>query len=1053
MPPTESRRGVGGWAETLLAGFAHSVRRHPDRTAVIADGRVLTYAELDQAAEAVAAQLQARAVDPGAHVGVFLPRTADLVLAAIAVIKAGCSYIPLDPANPRARLERILAVAEPSLVITTSDLVGNLPPDIAVIRLDHDRPGDLRYSPPSVDSSACAYMIFTSGTTGQPKGVRISHGNVLHLFDSTDSLFAFDAHDVWSMFHSFAFDFAVWEMWGALLYGGSVVVVPEPAVQDPAAFRRLLRDRGVTVLSQTPTAFNQLVAEEQRHDDRLSVRRVVFGGEALRFSGLAPWVAKYGDEAVELINMYGITETTVHASYRRVRETDLHQGASLIGVPLPNSSFLLADDQLRPVPPGEVGEIVVIGPGVGLGYHAQPELTRQRFVELTDADGRATRGYRSGDLARLRPDGDIEYLGRADDQVKIRGFRIELGEVEAALVRHPAVRAGAVAVRTLPTGDEGLVGYVVPNDGTAPDQRRLRDDLSLVLPGYMVPAAFVLLDALPHTGNGKLDRAALPEPTLAAATGRAPRSLVEELLCQLFAQVLGRPVVDPDDNFFVLGGHSLTAVRLVTRIRAVLGLKVSIQELFESPTVAAITAKITAATGRPPLTRRTDGDVVPLSHAQRHLWFRHRTPGTSPADHGAYVLHLSGRVDVAALDAALTDVVRRHAVLRTLFPQHQGAPVARIVDATSVQPPLVVEHVSAEKLADSVTTVAQEPFDLQRDPAVRARLFLVDEDRSALVLVLHHIAADEWSWHPLLRDLTEAYGARLAGRAPHWQPLPVEYADHVLWQRDLLGDADNPGSVAARQLTFWKGYLDGIPHALELPFDRARPADSRSPVDLVPVDIDADLHVRLAGLAGASGTTVSMVLKAAVAALLTRFGAGTDLPFAVTVPGRAEADLERLVGRFVNTLVTRVDTAGDPTFAELLVRVRTTDLAAYQHQDLPFERLVEQLDPVHPPGRHPMAQVRTGTQPTIPAGVALPGLGVEAEPIGNHTAAFDLSYRFAERRDADGQPQGVPGSVEYRVDLFHRETVERLVGGLGRLLEQVTSHPAARLSQLDVPDA
>ncbi|WP_176738370.1 non-ribosomal peptide synthetase [Micromonospora pallida] len=1045
MTPTESRRSVGGGAETLLAGFAHSVRRHRDRTAVVADGRVLTYTELDQAAEALAAHIQARTVVPGAHVGIYLPRTADLVLAAIAVIKAGCSYIPLDPANPRARLERILAVAEPSLVITTSDLAGDLPPGTAVIRLDHDRPGDLRYSPPSVAPSACAYMIFTSGTTGQPKGVRISHDNVLHLFDAMDALFASDGHDVWSMFHSFAFDFAVWEMWGPLLHGGSVVVVPEPVVRDPAAFRKLLRDQRVTVLSQTPTAFTQFVAEELKHDDRLSVRRVVLGGEALRFSSLAPWVAKYGDEAVELINLYGITETTVISSYRRIHEADLRQGASLIGVPLPNSSFLLVDDHLRPVPAGDMGEIVIIGPGVGLGYHAQPELTRQRFIELTDADGQATRGYRSGDLARLRPDGDFEYLGRADDQVKIRGLRIELGEVEAALVRHPAVHAGAVAVRTLPTGDEALVGYVVPADGTAPDPRRLRDDLSLVLPGYMVPATFVLLDVLPHTVNGKLDRTALPDPVLAAVASRAPRSLVEELLCQLFAQVLGRPVVDPDDNFFVLGGHSLSAVRLVRRIRAVLGLEVSIQELFASPTVAALAAKRTAAADRPPLVRQNHRDAVPLSTAQRYLWSRHQTAG----DQGAYVLHLTGRVDVAALDAALTDVVRRHAVLRTLFPEEHGTPVARTADADAVQPLLVVDHVTGEKLADSVAAVAEEPFDLQRNPAVRARLFVVDENRSAVVLVLHHIAADEWSWQPLLRDLAEAYGARLAGHPPSWQPLPVQYADHVRWQQELLGDADDPDSVVARQSAFWTGYLDGMPDALALPYDRTGATDSRSGIDPVVVDIDADLHARLAGLAGASGTTVTMVLKASVAALLTRVGAGTDLPLAVTVPGRAEAALEQLVGPFANTLVTRVDTGGDPTFAELLVRVRTAELAAHAHQDLPFERLVEQLDPVRSTGRHPLAQVMTGGRPTMPCGVDLPGLGVAAEPIGTHTAVFDLSYRFVERRDADGQPQGVLGSVEYRADLFRRETVERLAADLAGLLAQVAAHPAARLSQLD----
>ncbi|MEH1013123.1 amino acid adenylation domain-containing protein [Micromonospora sp. CPCC 206060] len=1052
VTPTPSSRGVGGGADTLLAGFAHSVRSYPDRTAVMSDGQVLTYAELDEAAETVAAQIQARTVEPGSRIGIFLTRSADLVVAAIAVLKAGCSYIPLDPVNPPARLERILDVAEPALVITTSDLGGSLPPDTAVIRLDDPRPPNLRCSVPSVDSSACAYIIFTSGTTGQPKGVRISHGNVLHLFNSTDSLFAFDQHDVWSMFHSFAFDVAVWEMWGALLYGGCVVVVPELVAQDPAAFRRLLRDRRVTVLSQTPTAFQQLVAEEQKHGDRLSVRRVVFGGEALRFAVLAPWIAKYGDEAVELINMYGITETTVHASYRRVREVDLHQGASLIGVPLPHSALLLTDDQLDPVPPGEVGEIVVTGPGVGLGYHEQPELTRQRFVELTGADGQPVRGYRSGDLARLRPDGDLEYLGRADNQVKIRGFRIELGEIEAALVRLPAVHAGAVAVRALPTGEQALVGYVVPAGASAPDQRQLHEDLSLALPGYMVPAAFVVLDALPRTVNGKLDRAALPDPVLAAGVSRAPTSLVEELLCQVFAQVLGRSSVDSDDNFFVLGGHSLSAVRLTNRIRAVLGLEVSIQELFESPTVAGLTAKRAAATARPPLTRRTHGDAAPLSYAQQHLWSLHEQHGATPARQVPYALHLTGRVDVAALDAALADVVRRHVGLRTVFPEHDGAPVPRVVDAEAIRP-LVVEQVDAEKLAESVTTVAREPFDLRRDPALRARLFLLAEDRSVLVLVLHRIAADGWSWDPLLRDLAEAYGARLAGRAPHWQPMAVEYADYARWQRDLLGDADDPDSVAGRQLVFWRDHLGGLPDELELPFDRERPADPQFRSDLVRVDTDADLHVRLAGLARASGTTVTMVVKAAVAALLTRSGAGSDLPLAVTVAGRAEAALQPLVGLFSNTLVTRVDTGGDPTFAELLVRVRSTDLAAYEHQDLPFGRLVELLDPVRAAGRHPLVQVMVGTPPAIVSDVALPGLDVAAEPISTGTTEFDLSFRFEERRDADGRPQGVLGSLEYRVDLFRRETVERLAVGLGRLLEQAVSHPATRLSQLDVLDA
>ncbi|MBO4209653.1 non-ribosomal peptide synthetase [Micromonospora echinofusca] len=1054
MTPTPSGRGVGGGADTLLAGFAHSVRRHPDRTAVVSDDRVLTYAELNRAAETVAARIQAGAVDPGSHIGIFLTRSVDLVVAAIAALKAGCAYIPLDPANPPARLARILDVAEPALVVTTGALGDSLPPGTPVLRLDGPRPADLRYHAPSVDPDACAYVIFTSGTTGQPKGVRISHGNVLHLFGSTDSLFAFDEHDVWSMFHSFAFDVAVWEMWGALLYGGCVVVVPELVARDPAAFRRLLLHRRVTVLSQTPTAFQQLVAEEQRHDDRLSVRRVVFGGEALRFAILAPWAAKYGDETVELINMYGITETTVHASYRRIREADLHQGASLIGVPLPHSDLLLTDDQLRPVPPGEVGEIVVTGPGVGLGYHAQPELTRQRFVELTGADGRPVRGYRSGDLARRRPDGDLEYLGRADNQVKIRGFRVELGEIEAALVRLPAVRAAAVALRPLPTGEQAIIGYVVPAGVDPPDQQQLHGELSRALPGYMVPAAFVTLDALPRTVNGKLDRSALPDPVFAAGVGRAPRSVVEELLCQVFAQVLGRSSVERDDNFFVLGGHSLSAVRLTNRIRAVLGLEVGIQELFASPTVAGLTATRTGTAGRPPLTRRADPATVSLSYAQQQLWSRHRRPGGPPAGQVSYALHLTGRVDVAALGAGLTDVVRRHAVLRTVFAEHDGAPLPRVVDAGALRALLVVEQVDAEKLDGSVTSAAREPVDPRREPAVRARLFTVAADRSVLLLVLHRIAADEWSWEPLLRDLAEAYGARLAGRAPHWQPLAVEYADYADWQRDLLGDADDPDSLAGRQLAFWRGHLDGLPEEPALPVvDRDRPAGPQVPGDPVRLDTDADLHVRLTGLARASGTTVAMVLRAAVAALLTRLGAGTDLAIAGTVPGRVDPVLEPLVGPFGNTVVTRVDTGGDPTFAELLVRVRTAELATAGHQDLPFGRLVELLDPVRAVHRQPPARVMVATPPAVAPDLVLPGLDVTTAPVSTGGPEFELTFRFESRHDADGQPLGVSGCLEYHADRYRRETVERLAVTLGRLLEQAVSHPATRLGQFDVLDA
>ena len=1027
---------------------------HSGRTAVKCQDRELTYAQLDASSAALAAAIAERTADPRQPVAILLERSVEMVVAALAVLKTGSSYVPLDPSAPPARLRIILEDARPAFVITTSDLVERLPQGAAVLDVDAGPATPVQPLPrPRVGPATRAYVIFTSGTTGRPKGVEVSHGNVLRLFTSSASLYGFGCDDVWSMFHSFAFDVSVWEMWGALLYGGCVVVVPNETAKDPAAFRQLLRDEHVTVLSQTPTAFYQLITEDVGHADLLPLRKVVFGGEALRFTSLRPWVEKYGDTGPDLVNMYGITETTVHATYRRVTKDDIDCGKSLIGVPLPDLEIHLLDTDLRPVPAGDVGEIVVTGPGVALGYLGRPELTAQRFIELSAADGRRMRGYRSGDLARLLPDGDMEYIGRADQQVKIRGFRVELGEIETVLAAHPAVRQAVALACETPYGEKNLVAYVVPVDAPAAEEE-LRAHAARSLPDYMVPTTFMTLRELPLTGNGKLDRAALPKPgtVVAAATGRGPRTSREEVLCGLFAEALGRSAVGVDEDFFQLGGHSLTAIRLVNRIRAFLGLEVRIKDLMEARTVAALGRRLHAERESVPLVPRPRAAEPPLSFAQQRVWFLQQVHGENPAYHIPHALDMTGRLHVPALTAALNDVVARHEVLRTRYAQRDGVPYQEILDAASTRLELSVQRVPADAVDGLARELARRTFDLASDLPLRADLLVVDEEHSVLVLVVHHIAGDGWSLEPLMRDLAQAYAARRSGGAPDWEPLAVQYADFALWQRETLGDPKDPDSLAARQLAFWTEYLCGAPAELDLPTDRPRPQTASYCGDMVPIELGRELHARLQQLARGSGATINMVFQAAVAGLLTRMGAGTDIPVGTAIAGRTDDAVHELIGFFVNTLVMRTDTSGNPTFKELLRRVRERNLAAFAHEDLPFEQLVEILNPVRSAARHPLFQVMLAAQDGMPADLDMPGLTVKARPVGNGTAKFDLSFKLGERRAPDGAPRGVVGALEYNGDLFDRDTAERICDRLVRFLHGIADDPGLTLHQFDILD-
>ncbi|MFB6812899.1 condensation domain-containing protein, partial [Streptomyces sp. NPDC056387] len=642
-----------------------------------------------------------------------------------------------------------------------------------------------------------------------------------------------------------------------------------------------------------------------------------------------------------------------------------------------------------------------------------------------------------------------EFVGRADDQVKIRGFRIEPGEVEAVVAGHPSVVAALVMAREDRPGDKRLVAYVVGADGRGVEVQALRDHVARVVPDYMVPSVFVVLDALPLTPNGKVDRKALPVPEVdAGSSGRAPRTPQEEILCGLFAEVVGVRSVGIDDNFFDLGGHSLSATRLVSRVRRVLGVELSIRTLFEAPSVAELGRRMAGAgDARPALGVVERPERVPLSFAQRRLWFLNRfedAGGSAAAYNIPFVLRLRGVVDREALLAAVGDVVGRHEALRTVFPEGgDGDPYQRIlgVDEVSAGALRVVE-VGRRELEERLAAEAGRPFDLVSELPFRAWLFVLGPQECVLMLVVHHIAADGWSSVPLARDLGSAYAARVEGRAPRWDALPVQYADYTLWQRELLGSEGDPDSVFSRQLSFWRGALAGIPEQLELPTDRPRPAHASHRGDRVEFRLGAGVHRGVVELARHGGASVFMVMQAAVAALLTRLGAGVDVPIGTPVAGRMDDGLDDLVGFFVNTLVLRTDTSGNPSFRELVARVRETDLEAYAHQDLPFESLVEALNPARSLARHPLFQVMLAFHNATGGGLRLPGVEASPQSALPGVAKFDLAFDLAERRGGEsGAPEGIDGIVEYATDLFDRASVERMVGCLERLLEALVEDP------------
>ncbi|MGW2256226.1 amino acid adenylation domain-containing protein, partial [Kitasatospora sp. NPDC001660] len=833
----------GGAAPVSLPElFAVQVAATPEAVALVCGDVELTYRELNARANRFAHALIARGVGPEQVVAVALPRSVESVVAVLGVLKVGAAYLPVDPAYPQARIAFMLEDACPSVVVDDPALVaeGDWPDTDPGVVLDVRHP---------------AYVIYTSGSTGRPKGVVVSHTGVSGLVAAQVERLGVDADSRVLQCASPSFDASFWDLCSALLTGAALVLARSEAPLEALTDRRL----DVTHVTLPPSALAALDGTD------LAAGTLVVAGEACAPELVARWAP-----GRRMINAYGPTETTVCATM----SDPLSPGSGVppIGRPVAGFRVYVLDERLRVVPPGVTGELYVAGPGLARGYLNRPGLTAGRFLACPfGPDGE--RMYRTGDLVRRRADGELEYVGRADDQVKVRGFRVELGEIEAVLAGHPAVSRAAVLAR-----DDRLVGYVAARPDGVVRPAELAAHLRARLPDYLVPAVFTVLDALPLTPNGKLDRAALPAPEAGGAgSGRAPRTPQEQILCELFAEVLGVPRVGVDDDFFDLGGHSLLATRLAARVRSVLGVELGLRALFQAPTVAGLAESLVeAGRARPALTVQERPEAVPLSFAQRRLWFLHRMDGTAATYHIPLALQLTGTLDRAALDEALADVVARHESLRTVFPEVDGVPCQRVLDPAAARPRARLTEVSQAELPESLAESARQPFDLAAEAPLRAELFAVAPDEHVLLLVMHHIAGDGWSTGPLARDLAEAYAARSEGRAPRWSDLPVQYADYTLWQRDLLGDAADPESRFAEQLDYWKRQLSDLPELLQLPADRPRPAVAGWRGDHVGLELGPELHAALVELARRTGTSLFMVLQAGLAALYTRLGAGTD---------------------------------------------------------------------------------------------------------------------------------------------------------------------------------
>lgn len=1056
LPDTERQTLLVEWNQTttqfpedcIHRMFEEQMNLRPERTAVTYEDQKLTYVELNARANQLAGHLRSLGVGPETVVGICIERSLEMVVGLLGILKAGGAYMPLDPGLPKERLAFMLEDAGAPVVVTVAELSKDLPAyQSKVVALDADQEAIASASNDNFDvgvtAENLAYVIYTSGSTGRPKGTMNTHRGLCNRLLWMQAEYNLTEADRVLQKTPFNFDVSVWEFFWPLITGARLVMARPDGHQDPAYLVDIIQKEQITTLHFVPSMMQAFVEAEQV-DQCKSIRQVISSGEALSFELQQRFFEKFD---CKLHNLYGPTEASIDVTAWECQPGD-GAPAVPIGQPIANTQIYILDERLRPVPIGVAGELHIGGKGVGRGYLNRPDLTAEKFIPDSYAQGQ--RLYKTGDLARYRPEGSIEYLGRLDHQVKIRGFRIELGEIEAVLAHYPGVSSSAVVMRTDTDGGDRLVAYVVGEVNS----KELRDFLREKLPEYMVPAAIVGMKEFPLTSSGKIDRRALPAPQQLRSDletqFEAPRTPIEVVVTAIWSEILNVDPIGIHDNFFHLGGHSLLAVQVISRIRAALQTELPLSSFFESPTIAACAAKIEKrmrdqeGLQQPALVRASREEDLPVSFAQQRLWFLDQLEQGSSFYHISRAFRFSGRINVDALSAAINEIVRRHEPLRTSFLEIEGTPQQRINDPEPVPLPvldltLTPASVRDEEVRRLASERIREAFDLARGLLLRATLIRTDQEEWVFVVTIHHIAGDAWSLSILFRELTALYKAFALEKPSPLPDLEIQFADFAAWQRSWLD-----GEMLEKHVSYWKQQLAGAPLVLELPTDNPRPPTQTFRGARFRFNLSPELTANVKKLSKREGVTAFMTFLAAFQLLLSRYTGQTDLLVGTDVANRNRVETEAMIGFFVNVLPLRINLAENPVFTDLLRKVREITLRAYAHQEVPFERLVAESKPKRDLSRNPLVQVLLVMQNTPVQELEIEGANVTPFELPAESSRFDLALFVWERGDS------FSGTYLYNPDLFDAQTIDRMSGHFQTLLRSILDEPSSRIGSLRI---
>lgn len=1072
LTAAESEQCLVGWNQTNLelAGprmmhelFEQQARRIPDAVAVVYGDARISYGELDRRANQLARFLRQRGIGPEVSVGVCMERNIETVVAFLGILKSGGAYAPMDPEYPADRLAFMLRDSRVELLLTDSRTLPSLPEtDVQMVVLDEARETlDTLASdqvPCDAEPENLACMFYTSGSSGMPKCGMLTHTNYVNYFRSWERQYLLDTPmRVHTQMTSYAFDIFIADTTRPLFSGATVLIVPHETVLSPPDLYRLMVQEGVNSAEFITPILAALVDHLEQTGENLGFMDLICAGSDTWYARDFERTKRLCKASVRLIAAYGTSETSNdNSTFEQEPGAPDLEGIVPIGRPVANTKLYVLDEHMQLLPVGTPGELFIGGISLGRGYHRRPSLTAERFLPDPFSGKLGARLYRTGDLARYRSDGVLEILGRADSQVKIRGYRVEIGDIESALRSLAVVDSAVVLVHELPSGERCLIGYMTFQSGLGSADAlvaQVRAHLEARLPGYMVPAVLMPLEAIPLSANGKLDRGALPDPleTLAMVSSScaAPRTPTEEILAGIWSDLLGIGRVGLHDDFFSLGGSSLMLTRMASRIRAVWSVDMSVRDLYRLPTIAALAAEIMAV-GRSSSVARSGVVSVPrtpeglyiLSSAQEQLWFHEQLNPDSSTYNSTTAFRLRGKLDHTALESAFQAIVDRHEALRTIFTSGHDGPRQRVLQRLNLRlTRRDLSHMTARQQEDEllrqIRRDEQAPFDLGNGPLIRVSIARFDPSDHFLIMTLHHVVTDAWSAGVLYDELSAHYEAAVNGTVAQLPELPVQYVDFAAWQRTWLQSQE-----AAEQIAHWRERLEGAPAFTVLPTDRPYTAMQGYAGGYVPVKVPAGLRKRVKEFSISAGATLYMTLLASFQALLSRYSGQTDIIVGTSSAGRTQVECERLIGFFVNMLPLRTDLSGNPEFSELVRRVRAVALDAYAHQDLPFEKIIEAVSPPRRAYQNPLFQVAFVAHDAHDRPLSLTGIDATEIPVEYSSSKFDLSFQLVDADD------GLNGFFVYREDLFDRTTAETVAEDWLSLLESVMADPHTRLEDL-----